>query len=468
MELPEIKRTRILVVGEAVLDRYLWGETERISPEAPIPVLRVSRCDERPGNAAFVCANLVALGAHPAVLSVVGIDYAGGRLRQMLTGCGVDTNGLIEDPSRPTILKERLLGSVQSAHRATQQLLRVDHEDPRVLSDAVESRLLNILEAELDRADGVLVCDIAKGILSERLLRAVIDGAGRRGKLTLVDPRRTENYSIYRGASALTPNRYETEQATGLTMNNSAAWECAARKLIDQYDLSNCLVTLDRDGMFVAERGGAGVHIETTPREVYDVTGAGDVVLSVFGLLMINGVEVSLAASLANLGAGLEVAKQGAATISRDELAQALLQASRGANRKVLGSDELIREIRRHRDAGKRVCFVHGRFQPLRGFHIRLFESARRHGEVLVVGIDNRGASYGTHFRNPETCVLVAGLEAVDYVVPFHNDDSEEIVAAIRPDIVLNEDRPTFVFSSGTDSANDPTVNGLDDKLAAE
>src|SRR5258708_25174245 len=128
----------------------------------------------------------------------------------MLTGCGVDTSGLIEDPSRPTILKERLLGSVQSAHRATQQLLRVDHEDVRLLSDSVESRLLDRLEVELERADGVLVCDIAKGMLSERLLRAIIDGAGRRGKPAIVDPRRTENYSIYRGASALPPNRYET------------------------------------------------------------------------------------------------------------------------------------------------------------------------------------------------------------------------------------------------------------------
>jgi D-beta-D-heptose 7-phosphate kinase/D-beta-D-heptose 1-phosphate adenosyltransferase len=336
------------------------------------------------------------------------------------------------------------------------------------LSDAVESRLLDRLEVELERADGVLVCDIAKGLLSERLLRAIIYGAGRRGKPTIVDPRRTENYSIYRGASALTPNRYETEHATGLSMKNTAAWVCAARRLIEQYDLSNCLVTLDRDGMFVAERGGAGVHIETTPREVYDVTGAGDVVLSVFGLLMINGIEVGLAARLANLAAGLEVAKQGAAVISRDELVRALLQVSCGGSRKLLGFDELIRELRRHRDAGKRVCFVHGRFQPLRAFHVRLFESARSQGEVLVVGIDDTADSNGTKSRHSEAGVLVAGLEAVDYVLTLDAADSEKIVAAIRPDMVLNENERTFALSGGTDSVAEPTINGCDEKSALE
>jgi D-beta-D-heptose 7-phosphate kinase / D-beta-D-heptose 1-phosphate adenosyltransferase len=285
---PEITRTKILVVGEVVFDRYLWGETERISPEAPIPVLRVSRCEERPGNAAFVCATLSALGARPSVVSVVGADYAGNRMRDVLGAYGIDADGLIEDRSRPTILKERILGSVQSAQRATQQLLRVDHEDSRPLSYAIEARLLDRLDMELERCDGVLICDIAKGMLSERLLRTIIGSATNRGKPVIIDPRRVDDYSIYQGASALAPNRYEAEQATGLTLKDADAWESAARKLIDDYGLSICLVTLDRDGMLVAERDGEAVHIETTPRDVYDVTGAGDVVLSVFGILTIN------------------------------------------------------------------------------------------------------------------------------------------------------------------------------------
>ncbi len=216
LQFEKLREKQILVAGEAVLDRYVLGETHRISPEAPIPVLHVRVYEERPGNAAFVCANLSSLGATPTLLSVIGADHAGGRLRKLLAEWGVRTDALVEDTSRPTILKERLMGSVQSAQRATQQLLRADHEDTRPLTDRVESRLLERLEAELDRVDGVLICDIGKGILTCGLLQAIIDGSRRRGKPVVIDPRRADDYSMYRGATALTPNRFETEHATGL------------------------------------------------------------------------------------------------------------------------------------------------------------------------------------------------------------------------------------------------------------
>src|SRR6202011_1012038 len=178
-----------------VLDRYLWGDVSRISPEAPIPVLQVSRREERPGNAAFVCATLAAFGAVTAVLAVIGSDANGAALTTMLGGFGVETQALVDDPGRPTIVKERLLGSVQSTARATQQLLRVDSEDSRPLSAPIEAEVLLRLERELACADGVLICDINKGLLTPGVLKAIIEGARRQGKPVIVDPRTADDLS---------------------------------------------------------------------------------------------------------------------------------------------------------------------------------------------------------------------------------------------------------------------------------
>ena len=219
LELPAPRPVRILVAGEVVLDRYLWGDVSRISPEAPIPILQVSRHEERPGNAAFVCASLAAFGATTVVLGVIGSDANGTALSTMLGGLGVETQALVDDPGRPTIVKERLLGSVQSTARATQQLLRVDNEDSRPLSAPIEAEVLLRLERELVRADGMLICDINKGLLTPAVLKAIIEGARQQGKPVIVDPRTAADLSIYRGASALTPNRYETERATGLRLS---------------------------------------------------------------------------------------------------------------------------------------------------------------------------------------------------------------------------------------------------------
>src|ERR1700736_1820065 len=289
LTLPELRPLRILVAGEVILDRYVWGEVERISPEAPIPVLRAHRREEKPGNAGFVMANLRALGARPAAFSIVGDDHAGRMLREMFRGLEIDTRGLLVDPDRPTTVKERMLGSVQSANRATQQLLRVDQEDPRALSPAKERALTRHLARELARADGVLISDINKGLLTPGLLRALIAGARRRGIPVIVDPRLSEDFSIYRGATALTPNRYETEFATGMHLVDRDGWMRAADERMRRVRLDACLVTLDRDGMYLAERRGPHTYIPTTPRSVYDVTGAGDVVAAVFGLFAIAG-----------------------------------------------------------------------------------------------------------------------------------------------------------------------------------
>ena len=273
---------------------------------------------------------------------MVGADRNGGLLREMFRDLGIDTRSLVVDPDRPTIVKERMLGSVQSANRATQQLLRVDEEDPRPLSPAREARAeASASPRELTRADGVLISDINKGLLTPGLLRALIDGASPRQFPVIIDPRLSEDFSIYRGATALTPNRFETEVATGMRLNDRAAWRTAAETLVRKLGLEACLITLDRDGMYLAERGGADTYIPTTPREVYDVTGAGDVVLGVFGLMAIAGLSFSSAATIANLAAGIEVGRDR----HRDHLARGSgAGAEAGARqyeRKIVSADEL-------------------------------------------------------------------------------------------------------------------------------
>ena len=443
LELPPLAPLRILVAGEVVLDRYLWGEVSRISPEAPIAVLQVNRREERPGNAAFVCANLTAFGASASALSVIGHDADGRTLTAMLAGFGVETQALVEDPGRLTIVKERFLGSVQSANRATQQLLRVDNEDSSPVGPAIEAEVIARLERALETVDGVLVCDINKGLFTPGVLKAIIQGAKRRGKPVIVDPRMAEDFSIYRGASALTPNRYETEHATGIKLGDPGAWPVAARKLVEELELDACLITLDRDGMFLAGRSGTALHIGTTPREVYDVTGAGDIVLAIFGLFLIGGADATVAAQLANVAAGLEVGKQGASVVSRAELTMALERAHHGSRAKILSLAELLPELERRRREGARICFTNGCFDLLHAGHIESLEFARAQGDLLVVGLNGdasvrqiKGEGRPVYPATDRARILAA-LETVNYVVEFDDPRAENIIRAVRPDVLV-------------------------------
>ncbi|MBF6571460.1 MAG: bifunctional heptose 7-phosphate kinase/heptose 1-phosphate adenyltransferase [Candidatus Binataceae bacterium] len=440
---PKIKPVRVLVAGEIVLDRYSWGEVSRISPEAPIPVLRVTRREEKLGNAGFVMANLRALGAEVSALSVIGADRNGDRLREILDGLGVRTRAVIADDNRLTIVKERMLGSVQSAHRATQQLLRVDEEQTHSLAPSRERTMRSLIERELKAADGVLVSDLDKGMLTPNLLRALIDGARRRRIPVIIDPRRTDDFSIYRGATAITPNRFETEQATGMKLTDRDAWRIAAEKLVAGLDLDACLVTLDRDGMYLARRSGGGEYLATTPREVYDVTGAGDVVLSVFGLFAIGGLSFAAAAAIANLAGGIEVGRHGTEVITREDLELALSRDEGGYERKIVSHLELKLLLERERRVGRRIVFTNGCFDLLHAGHIHILSFARAQGEVVVVGINSdRSVRAIKGDRRPiypaaERARMLAALEAVGYVVIFDETRAEKLIRTVRPDVLI-------------------------------
>jgi len=443
LRLPDLRPLLIAVAGEVILDRYVWGDVERISPEAPIPVLHVHRREEKPGNAGFVMANLRALGALPLALSVIGNDRNGLMLREILHDIGIDTRGLIIDADRPTIVKERMLGSVQSANRATQQLLRIDEEDVRPLAAPRERMFKARIVTTLKRADALLIADINKGLLTPGVLRTLIDTAKHRSIPVVIDPRMSHDYSIYLGATALTPNRHETELATGIKLTDRHAWRAAAELLIKKLDLQACLITLDRDGMYLAERGGQNTYIATAPRDVYDVTGAGDVVLIFFGYLIAAGLGLPSAAKIANLAAGIEVGRLGTEIISSEDLARALRPAHQSYEAKILSSEELALALDRERRAGRKIVFTNGCFDLLHAGHLHSLGFAHAQGDVLVVGVNSdhsvsllKGPDRPIH-KVGDRARLLAGLEMVDYVTVFDDTRAEGIIRRVRPDVLI-------------------------------
>ncbi len=437
---------RVLVAGEVILDSYLHGEVSRISPEAPIPILRVTRREEKPGNAGFVMANLRALGAQVSAFSVVGGDRDGDLLREIFRGLDIGMRAMLTDPGRPTTVKARLLGSVQSANRATQQLLRVDEEDSLPLAPAIQRELIARLRSELPRVHGILISDINKGLLTPPLLNAIIRGARKRRLSVIVDPRLTDDFSIYRGATAITPNRFETETATGIKMTDRKAWRAAGELLIKRLGLEACLITLDREGMYLVERAAAPTYIPTVPRQVYDVTGAGDVVLSTFGLFAIGGLGFSSAARLANLAASLEVTRLGTDVISRDDISRAMTPPSEHSERKIVSQEELRSALARDRRAGKTIVFTNGCFDLLHAGHLHLLNFARSLGDKLVVGLNSDRSVRAIKGRdrpiNPasDRARILAALEPVDYVVVFDDSRAEKIVRVVKPGVLLKGD----------------------------
>jgi D-beta-D-heptose 7-phosphate kinase/D-beta-D-heptose 1-phosphate adenosyltransferase len=472
--LPDFKPVRILVAGELILDRYLWGDVRRISPEAPIPILRVTRREEKLGNAGFVMANLRALGAEVTALSVVGPDRDGERLREILSGLGIETRSLVTDECRPTIVKQRMLGSVQSANRATQQLLRVDEEETAPLGSATERRLAACIARELRSADGVLISDIDKGVLTPKLLRLIIDGARRRRIPVIIDPRLTTDFSIYRGATAITPNRFETETASGMKLNDRGQWRAAGDMLTRALGLKACLITLDREGMYLCERSGDDRYLPTTPREVYDVTGAGDVVLAVFGLFTIAGLSFASAAAFANLAAGIEVGKLGAEVISRSDLNRAMNPETNRHDGKILSAAELRIQLDRERRAGRRIVFTNGCFDVLHAGHIQSLGFARSHGDLLVVGLNSDRSVRALKgpgrpiYPVADRASILAALEAVSYVIVFDETRAGRIIRKVRPDVLIKGqdyegktiDGADFVSSYGGSVVLAPILDG--------
>jgi D-beta-D-heptose 7-phosphate kinase/D-beta-D-heptose 1-phosphate adenosyltransferase len=439
---------RVLVVGDLMLDRYVWGDAERISQEAPVVLLHAGRREERLGGASSVATMLRALGADVCLAGVVGPDADGERVRRALADLGVDDEAVLTDPGRPTTVKERYIGRAQ--HRHPQQMLRVDYEVREPLAAPSEQALRQAILRAVTDADIVLVSDYDKGVCTPGLLAATIAGARMSGLRTVADPIRGGDYGKYRGCSAITPNRLEAGLAAGRALDSVSEALAAAAQLRGQLDLEAAVVTLDRDGMALAHADGRRAAFPTRPRQVYDITGAGDMVLAVLGMALAAGADYGPAIRLANVAGGLEVEKVGAATVTREEIVRDLLHAGAGgrpavgsAPGKVRDRAALVRELDACRRAGRRVAFTNGCFDVLHAGHVQYLQEARAQADVLVVGLNGdagvralKGPGRPVNPLEARACVL-AGLEAVDFVTPFDEPTPLELIRAVRPDVLV-------------------------------
>ncbi|MEP7270203.1 MAG: D-glycero-beta-D-manno-heptose-7-phosphate kinase [Acidobacteriota bacterium] len=313
----QFKGKRLAVLGDLMLDHFIWGDVRRISPEAPVPVVEVSRESWHLGGAGNVVSNLLELGAVASPIGIVGDDPAAERIRAFCLDAGADASGILTEPSRPTTVKTRIL-----AH--SQQVVRFDREDRSYISQGCESRLHDLCALAIDKADGVIVSDYEKGTLTPALLRSAIEHARKKNKFVLVDPK-PRNWTSYRGVDVITPNQMEAERATGIEIVDEASVKAAAMSIRNSLGCRNVLITRGERGMSLLDAEGNLAQIPTMAREVYDVTGAGDTVIATLALALSAGAEIKEAAVIANYAAGVVVGKVGTATLSVTELLDAMV-----------------------------------------------------------------------------------------------------------------------------------------------
>lgn len=437
--IPAYKGIPVLLVGDLMLDRYIWGDVSRISPEAPVPVLKVTREETRLGGSGSVLANLAVLGAEVRPVGVIGPDTAGDRVLELMKEHGVAAHGVLRDPSSLTTQKTRLVAR-------TQQLLRVDHDTAGTLPAELEERLCARALELLDGVRLVLVSDYGRGVLSGSLCRKVAALARSRGIPVLADPNRDAPFERYAGVSAITPNRNETLRATDIKPVDEASYRASAEALIGKLGLDFAAITLDKDGIYVLKKGEArGTLFPAKARAVFDVAGAGDMVLTVLGLsLAVPGTAVDDAVLMANIAAGLEVERLGVSPIHPEELeAELQTHVPPVLRRKILTTpaqiDARVAEARRK---GLRVVFTNGCFDLLHPGHVHFLQGCRAQGDFLVVGLNSDGSVRG--LKGPDRPVMplegratvLAGLEAVDLVVPFDEPTPVKLIEQVRPDIL--------------------------------
>lgn len=447
-------RLKILVVGDIMLDRYIVGDVERISPEAPVPVLRHVHRYQRPGGAANVAMNLAGLGCQAMLAGFCGNDAEQHELASLLTEASIDIRGVVSSVL-PTISKTRIVGR-------TQQMLRLDIESRETPPSPEAAALLENTLALVAEADAVVLSDYAKGALSNELCHAVIDAARRQGKPVLADPK-TRDFSKYSGATTVCPNLSELSAATGVDAHRTEELVAAGSALVATHHLDSLVVTMSEKGISVLRPQHPAYYSPARAREVFDVSGAGDTVIATLAASLAAQLSIETAVDLANIAAGIVVGKVGTVPIARHELISELTPSSGyTTSEKVLDLGRLRERISNWRASGETIVFTNGCFDILHVGHIALLEECRRFGSKLVLGL-NTDASI-TRLKGPtrpivgqmERARVMAALAAIDAVVLFEEDTPLELIRAIRPDVLVKGGDYTV-----------ETVVGHEDVLAA-
>jgi D-beta-D-heptose 7-phosphate kinase/D-beta-D-heptose 1-phosphate adenosyltransferase len=429
----------VLCIGDLMLDEFVYGEVSRISPEAPAPVIAVQRSESNIGGAGNVARNVAALGAHCIFVGLVGDDDTGKSLKSALGNEPRIEPVLISDPNRPTTRKVRFVSEHFSTH-----MLRADWEQVAPASKEIEQKLIDCILPLLPRVDIVLLSDYAKGVLTPRVIRSVIDAARERGTRVIVDPKNL-NFEIYRGATLLTPNRKEFAEATRSRAENEAEISAAAQQAMQIANCEALLVTQSEHGMTLVPRKGTPIHVPAHQVKVRDVSGAGDTVAAVIAVLLAAGADWETALRSANAAAAVAVSKKGTATVSLAELRRRILpEASLAAEEKIVpaGGDVETR-VREWREEGLRVGFTNGCFDILHPGHVRVITEARANCDRLIVGLNSdasvkRLKGEGRPVQNERArAEVLAALEAIDLVAIFEDDTPLELIVRIKPTVLV-------------------------------
>ena len=428
------KSPKILVIGDLMIDHYLWGSCERISPEAPVQVINVGDESVLLGGAGNVVNNLNALGAQVDVISVIGNCETSGKLKALLANIKVNTKYLITQNKRVTSKKTRIISSQQ-------QVVRYDHESTDEISDESQKSILASFEKLVSNYDAVLLSDYGKGVLTIELTQSLITIANKNNKKVLVDPKGLD-YSKYRGSYLLTPNKKEASEATKINITDDASLTKAITQLKTEYDLDVSLITLSEQGVAIYD-DKLRVH-PTVSREVFDVTGAGDTVLASLGFALACGYKIDAAVEFANLAAGVVVGKIGSAIATLNEIIEYESSLKKSTSDEHIKTfDEIASLSKELRARGKKIIFTNGCFDILHIGHVRYLETAKSYGDILILGLNSdrsvtsiKGKGRPINIQLDRAYILAA-LEAVDYVVVFDEDTPYDLIKAVKPDVLV-------------------------------
>jgi len=425
---------KILVIGDLMIDHYLWGSCERISPEAPVQIVDIAKETTVLGGGGNVINNLKALGANVSVSGVVGSDENGVELINLLKNIGVDVGGIIVQNGRKTSKKSRVIA-------ASQQILRYDKESKEEIEKSSVDKILNSLKSTVADYDAVILSDYGKGVLTDELCQGVIKLCNKNGIKVLVDPKGND-YGKYSGAYLLTPNKKEAMLATKIEIKDKTSLKEALLKMKKDADLTISLITLSEDGIAVYDNDMK--IFPTVAKEVFDVTGAGDTVIASIAFALSAKKSIEDSAKFANLAAGVVVGKIGSATVTLDEIEEYEATLHKSTSEAHIKSfDEIKAVVERYRANGKKVVFTNGCFDILHVGHVKYLQIAKSFGDVLIVGLNSdasvsrlKGPSRPVNIAE-DRAYLLAALEAVDFVVPFEDDTPYELIKMIKPDTLV-------------------------------
>jgi len=434
LDISKFDECRVLVVGDLMIDEYVWGEVDRISPEAPVQIVSVKEEDYTPGGSGNVAKNLAALGAKVSAVGVTGSGRNGRRLLDLFNKIGIDAEGVVQEPDRSTTRKTRIIAN-------NQHVLRIDKETRQKISDRTVKILSEFIADKMPRVDMVLISDYGKGLITAPLLSRIVETAKKYDKMTIADPKGVD-FSIYSGVSLLTPNKKEAALASGIEIVNQPALFAAGARILETVDIGRLLITCGKDGMVLFGRDTAPHIIRADARQVYDVSGAGDTVLAVLGLALASGASFEEGAALANIAAGIVVSKVGTASVSKKELAAALKSSTDDILVKHASLSELPVLIQELKRKGKRLVLTNGCFDLLHAGHIRLFSASKQLGDILLVAIDDDDSVKNLKgpgrpvLRAEERVRILSALDSVDYVVVFSTNELNRLIETVRPDIL--------------------------------